>query len=154
MLVIYSVKTNKLKFFWPYRCYPYFRRMFKQFITIFFLLAFLVQTFSKMVIVCSFYANQKYIAANLCVNKAKPKSCCAGKCQLNKKLNKDSKDEKQSLERKLNKQSEIVGLGIISLPVPHTEIAPITIHFPKDIQAKPINRPRACFQPPDITHFA
>ncbi len=141
---------NKKKFVKPYQCSPYFRRMFKQCITIFFLLAFLVQTFSKVVIVCSFYANQKYIAANLCVNKAKPKSCCAGKCQLTKKLNKDSKEEKQSLERKLNKNAEIVDIALVTVPVPSFEITSLTIHFSKDIQAKPVHRSRACFQPPDF----
>jgi hypothetical protein len=82
--------------------------MFKQSIAMLFLLAFVVQTFSKAVIVCSFYANQSYIAKNLCENRTKPKSCCAGKCQLKKKLNKDTNEDKQNTERKSGKETEVI----------------------------------------------
>ena len=79
--------------------------MFKQYIAILFLLAFAAQTFSKAIIVCSFYANRDYIAKNLCENRTKPKSCCAGKCQLRKKLNKETNQEKQANEKKGSKET-------------------------------------------------
>ncbi|MFC4233261.1 hypothetical protein ACFOW1_15270 [Parasediminibacterium paludis] len=82
--------------------------MFKQSIAILFLMAFMAQTFSKAVIICSFYANQSYIAKNLCENRTKPKSCCAGKCQLKKKLNKDTNEDKQNTERKSSKETEVI----------------------------------------------
>ena len=80
--------------------------MLKQLIALLFLLAFTAQMFSKAVIVCSFYANQDYIAKNLCENRNKPKCCCHGKCQLRKRLNKDTNEDKQSNERKSSKETE------------------------------------------------
>lgn len=89
--------------------FHYICAMFKQSIAILFLFAFLTQTFSKAVIVCSFYANQDYIAKNLCENRNKPKCCCcAGKCQLRKKLNKDTNEDKQNNERKSGKETEVL----------------------------------------------
>ena len=82
--------------------------MFKQSIAILFLVAFTAQTFSKAVIVCTFYANQNYIAKNLCENRDKPKSFCVGKCQLKKKLNKDTNEDKQNTERKSSKETEVM----------------------------------------------
>ncbi len=82
--------------------------MFKQSIAILFLIAFMAQTFSKAVIVCSFYANQSYIAKNLCENRTKPKSCCVGKCQLKKKLNQDTNNDKQNTEHKNSKETEVI----------------------------------------------
>ncbi len=32
--------------------------------------------------------NKEYIVKNLCINRDKPKSCCQGKCHLNKELSK------------------------------------------------------------------
>ncbi len=90
-------------FFTTYIC-----TMLKQSVAILFLVAFVAQTFSKAVIVCSFYANQTYIAKNLCENRAKPRSCCAGKCQLKKKLNKDTNEDKQNVERKSGKETEVI----------------------------------------------
>ncbi|MBC7650851.1 MAG: hypothetical protein H7101_03795 [Deinococcales bacterium] len=82
--------------------------MLKQSIVILFLFAFLAQTFTKAVIVCSFYANQNYIAKNVCENRTKPKSCCDGKCQLTKKLNKETNEDKQSNDRKSSKSTEVI----------------------------------------------
>ena len=82
--------------------------MIKQFIALLFLFAFLTQIFSRAVIVCSFYANQNYIAKNLCENRTKPNSCCAGKCQLKKRLNKETNEDKQNHERKTGKETEVL----------------------------------------------
>ena len=52
-----------------------------------------VQTFSKWLVVMDYNLNKDFIAQNLCVNKAKPKLHCNGKCQMMKKL---AEEEKQN----------------------------------------------------------
>ncbi|HEY8897709.1 MAG TPA: hypothetical protein VIM79_22945 [Niastella sp.] len=65
--------------------------------TIVFLIGMLGQTFSKSLIVLNFKVNQKTIASILCVNRNKPRSCCHGKCYLEKQLNKDEKSQNTPL---------------------------------------------------------
>jgi hypothetical protein len=50
------------------------------------LLVLLAQTFSKWVVVVEYRLNKNFIAQNLCINKAKPKLHCNGKCQMMKRL--------------------------------------------------------------------
>ncbi len=107
--------------------------MIKQFIAILFLVAFLAQTFSKAVIVCSFYANQSYIAKNLCENRNKPKSCCAGKCQLKKKLNQDTNSDKQNTERKSSKETDVISSKSFFCAIEHYSIAVKQVYFIKSI---------------------
>jgi len=56
-------------------------------------LGILLQTFSQVVIVGSYYANKDFIAKNLCENKDKPQMHCDGKCCLKKKLAKEGKEQ-------------------------------------------------------------
>ncbi len=124
--------------------------MFKQSIAILFLFAFLTQMFSKAIIVCSFYANQSYIAKNLCENRKKPKSCCEGKCQLTKKLNKETNEDKQSNERKSSKESEVLS----SISFFTHQLIPNSIDISKFYSEhkliKPIDKSYAIFHPPGI----
>jgi hypothetical protein len=53
---------------------------------------FSVQTCSTWLWVLDYQLNKDYIAQNLCVNKAKPKLHCNGKCQLSKKLAEEHKN--------------------------------------------------------------
>jgi hypothetical protein len=57
------------------------------------MLLMLIQTFSKWAVVVEYNLNKNYIAKNLCINKAKPKLHCNGKCQMMKKL---AEEEKQN----------------------------------------------------------
>jgi hypothetical protein len=68
----------------------------KYFLAISVFLGVLGQTFSKLCIVANYRINQEYIAKNLCVNRYKPKSCCQGKCYLNKQLAKDEDQQPSS----------------------------------------------------------
>ncbi len=52
-------------------------------------------TFSDIYTYAYFFANQSYIAGNLCINKEKPISKCNGKCQLSKALNDKSDADNQ-----------------------------------------------------------
>src|ERR1700676_4737951 len=66
------------------------------------LLAILLQSISKAVIFADFYTNQDYIARNLCENRDKPIIHCYGRCQLNKRLVEDEKQEGNNPERREN----------------------------------------------------
>lgn len=46
-------------------------------------------TFNKVIVLLDFRLNKNYIAASLCVNRDKPRSCCHGKCFLKKQLQKE-----------------------------------------------------------------
>ena len=81
--------------------------MYRQLLAAVLMLAFTVQTFNQGLIVFGFYANQDAIANKLCVNKAKPKMLCHGKCQLMKKLQEEEKKDKENSERKIDNKSEI-----------------------------------------------
>ena len=66
------------------------------------------QTFSKSLIVLNFRMNQKTIAATLCENRAKPKTCCLGKCYLGKQLNKDENSQNTPLNGGPSLKFEVV----------------------------------------------
>ena len=104
--------------------------------------------FSKAVIVCSFYANQDYIAKNLCENRSKPKCCCHGKCQLRKRLNKDTNEDKQSNERKSSKESEVVSSNSFSIDIPTPVFKEQSITYTNSSDGKAIDKSYSIFHPP------
>jgi hypothetical protein len=53
----------------------------------------LTQTFSKWLVMIDYNLNKDFIAKNLCVNRAKPKLHCNGKCQMMKRM---AEEEKQN----------------------------------------------------------
>jgi hypothetical protein len=65
-----------------------------------FIAAFLAQTFSRSFIIADYYADTAKYARN-CVNKAKPKMNCNGKCQMMKKLQEEEKKDQENPDRKL-----------------------------------------------------
>jgi hypothetical protein len=64
----------------------------------------LTQTFSKWLVVFEYKLNKDYIAQQLCINKAKPKLHCNGKCQMMKRL---AEEEKQSSTNTTDNTSRI-----------------------------------------------
>jgi len=82
--------------------------MYRQLLATVLMLTFSVKTFNQGLIVFGFYANQDAIAKKLCVNKAKPKMHCNGKCQLMKKLQEEEKSDKENSERKIENKTDIV----------------------------------------------
>ena len=81
--------------------------MFKQITAAFLLFAFLVQGFSKVVVIMSFYANQSYIAQNLCENRNHLEKKCCGKCQLKKKLQQTENSNNQNNNNRNNLNEDI-----------------------------------------------
>lgn len=64
----------------------------------------LTQTFNKWLVVFEYKLNKDYIAQKLCVNKAKPKLHCNGKCQMMKRL---AEEEKQNSTSNTNSTSKV-----------------------------------------------
>lgn len=78
----------------------------KQFTAILFLLAFVCQSYKKPFIMADYYANTAAYAKN-CINKAKPKMNCNGKCQAMKKIQEEEKKEQDANQRKFENKIEI-----------------------------------------------
>jgi len=68
------------------------KELFRFLVSLIFLLAVLLQTFSKDFVVLDYYINTDSYAKN-CVNKEKPKLQCKGKCQMMKKAKEEEKKE-------------------------------------------------------------
>src|SRR5438477_8508686 len=66
------------------------------------------QTFSKNLILLNFRLNRKAIAATLCENRFKPKSCCHGTCYLRKQLAKDEKTQDSPFNNGSKEKFEVV----------------------------------------------
>jgi hypothetical protein len=76
-------------------------------------MSFSWQCAARSIIYLNFKYNQKELAATVCENKNKPKSCCAAKCHLAKELKKEDKrqsDSSSSLKDKTEKSELRTGL--------------------------------------------
>jgi len=69
--------------------------MFRPLTASLFLMAFVIQMFSGQLIVLDYYANTTAFAKN-CINKARPKMHCNGKCQMMKKLQQQENKDQQT----------------------------------------------------------
>jgi hypothetical protein len=65
----------------------------KAYFTIVFILLVGLQAFSKMFVILGYEMNKDFISRALCVNRNQPKSCCHGRCYLNKKLNQEESQQ-------------------------------------------------------------
>lgn len=68
----------------------------------------MIATFSKSIIIGTFYANQDYIAAYLCQNRDKPELNCDGKCILAEKLKAAEETSEEGIPSSLR---ELIELG-------------------------------------------
>ena len=73
----------------------------------FLIIAFLAQTFSKGLIIANYYTNTQSYAKN-CINKAKPKIHCNGKCQMMKKLKQEENKDSQNPDRKNEVKTDLL----------------------------------------------
>ena len=123
--------------------------MIKRIFAITLLLAFAMQMFSKAFIVFDYFANTKSFAKN-CINKAKPKMRCNGKCQMMKKLQQEEKKESQAPERKGGSKMEELSTRSFFAILPSTFAEQIASIYPTILEESPIKMPRASFRPPSI----
>jgi hypothetical protein len=124
-----------------------FAFLFKAISTILLLLAFAAQTFRGGVVVLDYYTN-KAAFEKKCVNKAKPKMHCNGKCQMMKKLQEEERKDQQVPERKFeNKMEVLYCISVFSNSATlFSVIAPKTIVIVQNCLIKDISY--AFFHPP------
>jgi hypothetical protein len=122
--------------------------MFRQCTALFLLLAFLASTFSKAVIVVDFYANQEFIAKNLCENKGKPLMHCCGRCQLRKRLAHEENQDKNNPERRAENKNEVLFMENLSAELTAPLLSCSMFSYPTYIGGSPIDQPTGIFHPP------
>ncbi len=81
--------------------------MFKRITALVFLLTFAAQSFSAPFIVLDYYAHTDAYARN-CINKARPKMHCNGKCQVMKKMKEAEKKEQENSQRTGGAKNEVL----------------------------------------------
>lgn len=121
--------------------------MLKQVLAFILIVAFSVQSLSRMMLVASYYANTSAYAKN-CENKARPQLHCDGKCQLAIKLKKQAQKEEQSSDHKAEKKDEVVCHSDSFLPENTIEVFIISTKYPATQCADPIDRSYTIFHPP------
>jgi len=80
-------------------------------LTLLLLVSVLLQSFSQMGIYVSFKINQDYITKVLCINKARPKLGCNGKCYLSRKLKQADQQEQKQTSSPIRKAIEWLHCG-------------------------------------------
>lgn len=122
--------------------------MIRKTISVIFLVAFAIHTFSRVMIVFGFYANQQTIATTLCENKDKPILKCEGKCQLSKKLKAQEKKEEQNPESKAENKPEVISSHSFYSTLSIITISNETPGYGSREAGKPVHRSFAIFHPP------
>jgi hypothetical protein len=123
------------------------KRTYRYITAFVFTVAFCMQTFCSLFFVADYYINTKAFAAN-CVNKDKPQMHCDGKCQLQKKINTEDKNDKQSPERKNDNLTEVLSSKSFFASV---EILPDSVNkkqYCTIYTDVPIDRSFSFFHPP------
>jgi hypothetical protein len=122
---------------------------FKRIISAILLLIFICQTFDKSFISLDFYANQNYIANNLCENRNEPLMHCNGKCQLQKKLNQEASKDKQNPERRNERNNEVISsktffatLGLPLITIIKNQYATASAGVPVDLSLQFFHPPQ------------
>ncbi len=112
-------------------------RFMRKLLVLILITSVMMQTFSKGVLLLSYYTNTGVYAAN-CENKARPQLHCNGKCQLSKKIKEEERKEQQE---KRTAEPQMIFMS----PEPIAELQPaiafesfsvkflpLTIGFPAD----------------------
>lgn len=123
------------------------KKRFHIFFSFILLLSFSWQCAAKSAIFINFKLNQKELAATVCENKDKPKSCCAAKCYLEKEIKKEDKrqsDLPASVKDKAEKSELRTGLLSFSV-IQNSILQIITFSYNEGL---PINSALSVFHPP------
>ena len=98
-----------------------------------------------------YYTNTSKYAKN-CVNKAKPKMNCNGKCQMMKKLEQEEKKDQENPERKAeNKNETLLSSKSFYATVDKThKIVIVKQRFPQIESSYSYNCTDSIFHPPQI----
>jgi hypothetical protein len=112
------------------------------------LLALLLSIFSKALVIADFYVNQDTIAKNLCLNRKNTAISCAGKCQLNRRLKQENKDN-SSPERRADSKDETISAHSFYCSNFNPNQYSFIRRYPATPPVSPIDRPSTHFHPPD-----
>ena len=112
------------------------------------LIAFAAQSFSGAFIRLG-YAINPAAFAKYCVNKAKPKLRCNGKCQLMKKIKEEEKKEQENTERKLDYKVTILSSKSFFATI-NLVVTPYKITYPRTACSATVHRSLAVFHPPQV----
>jgi hypothetical protein len=96
------------------------------------------QCAAKSAIFINFKLNQEELAKTVCINKNKPKSCCAAKCHLDKEIKKEDKrqsDLPSNIKDKVEKSELRSGL-ISFLFIQNSFIQTIIFPYNKNFSEK------------------
>lgn len=123
--------------------------LFRKVLALVLLLVFAVSTFTRVFRVADYYVNTAAYSIN-CVNKAKPKLQCNGKCQMMKKLKQDEQKEQQNPDSKSSAKSETLSsrsfyqqhINALEPLIQHFQLA-IAMGKPKD-STIPVFHPPGC----------
>ncbi|WEK17534.1 MAG: hypothetical protein P0Y49_12080 [Candidatus Pedobacter colombiensis] len=115
-------------------------------ISVLLLFSLLSANFANLFVFAGFELNQKYIAAELCVNKNRPELHCNGKCYLMKKL-KQAQDKEQKQERQAQK-TQIQDAVVVNPQVfKRYALAETKLHIPGSM-GMPQSIKNSIFHPP------
>lgn len=106
-------------------------------------------SFSKNMIMLDYELNKDYIAANLCINKARPALKCHGKCQVMKKMAEEEQNipGQQKAPQLLQEVLFSESLTFFSLP----EFLQTPIEYRIRNEYSDYNKPlRSIFHPPSL----
>jgi hypothetical protein len=108
----------------------------------------MLQCFSKMIVIADFYANRDYIAKNLCINRLRTAVHCGGRCQLDKRILAENKNNGDT-EQKSDSRFEVLSsrsyyLTSFSLFQPR-----VSRSYPVIAGGNPVDQPAVIFHPPD-----
>jgi hypothetical protein len=122
--------------------------MFKKITATILLLAFVSQTFAGPFIMLDYFVNTAAYAKN-CVNKAKPKMHCNGKCQAMKKIQEEEKKDQQNAEEKAASKLQVLSSRSFFslLIIPAISSNKILFHTFSD---SPVDRNLSVFHPPKV----
>ena len=116
-------------------------------VTILLLLTLMLQCFSKMIVVADFYANRNYIARNLCINRLNTAVHCGGRCQLDKRILAENK-ENGDTEHKSDSRFEVLSSKSFYLTSFFLFQPRISRSYSVVAADGPVDQPAVIFHPP------
>jgi len=124
--------------------------IFRRLIASLLLFTFLAQACDRLMIIAGFYANQSYIAQNLCENRSRPNMRCCGKCVLRKKLAQQENGNKESPEKKSETNVEVLSSRSF---FPELSIIPNSTFtfYPEFLPGQTVDRASDFFHPPCLS---
>ena len=110
-------------------------------------LTLMLQCFSKMIVVADFYANRDYIARNLCINRLRTGVQCGGRCQLDKRILAENKNNGDT-EHKSDSRFEVLSSKSFYLTSFFLFQPRVSRTYPVIAADGPVDQPAVIFHPP------